>query len=251
MGFFNNWILSRAAKITAKNESIKANEIEKHRLARELSLLIKGQTLEKLNEFIDIKIEEFQKTPCHINEGDTAILNIYNLGRSGNNGWDGGPYSLLQHIPIEERTRPVIVKITKLYVDRSLSSDLIDKFYDDYSEAILENALLTDSITKLYTRWINDHRPKGGMIGDQFGLYWTAHFDYDSSFKPKWGLNSNSFLPQGTPEFDETCSIWAEEILLDTESRKIDEEIKQLRSRRAQIQEKYHNIKLININSHA
>lgn len=245
MGIFNNWILSRAAKITAQNEANREAEYERQRTDRERTANLKKQIFSQLTEFIDSKAEEFKKTPCDLNEGDDAILNIYSLTKSGYNGWDGGPHSLLGNIPNSELTEPVVVKITSIGVDKSLALNLLDIFYEYHDFHFLEKAVESGSIVEVYTKWLNKTRGNTTTIGEVSGLYWNVHFENRTSFKPKWGLNSNSFLLKGTPEFDETHSVWSEEIAIEQERKRVAEDLDKLKNRKTQIQEKYHNIKYV------
>lgn len=220
MGIFNKWILAKAEKIKAKNEAIARSEREKlHKeyvVRRDLINSVKS----KLNSFIQDRAKEYDESfPCELQVGDRAIINYYSFRKSGNNGWDGGPGALLNNIPKEELTKPVIVKITKIYVDRSLADERIDKFINDSGEPALRNALEYQTLEKLYKNWCSKYR--SSIIGDIFGLYRTAHFEYDGSFKPNWGLNTDCFISDRYPEFQETFDIWQTELDLTAELAKI------------------------------
>lgn len=244
MGIFNNWILAKAEKITAKKKLLDAQDAERRKLAWQKTVDTKQKIFAQLNEYVQTQVEEFKKTPCDLKEGDEAILNIYCLGKDGYNGWDGGPNSLSGHMPEADRKNPIIIKVTSVVVDTSFANELIERFYTNHDTQVLETALENNMIVHYYTNWINNKRQSYRPIGDITGLYWTVNFDTDSSFKPKWGLNSNSFLAKGTPEFDLTLQIWSEEIELAKEQRRIQEELDTLTKRKKEIQEKYRNIKL-------
>lgn len=246
MGIFDKWILARAERIKSEKEALdRAAREREHRewnTRREISNTAKR----KLYEFIKKKAQEFDETvPCDLKVGDTAIINYYSLRKTGNNGWDGGPGSLLNNIPREEKTKPVLVKITKIYVDQSLADDLIDKFIENQEIENLIVGLQRGSLEKDYTNWISKRRGDRHQqaIGDLFGLYRTAHFDYEGSFKPKWGLNTDSFISDRFPEFHETFEVWQREINLRIEQVELEKQIAELNAKRKQIQEKYHNIR--------
>jgi hypothetical protein len=77
------------------------------------------------------------------------------------------------------------------------------------------------------------------------GLYKTAHFDYDGSFKPKWGLNINSFLKEGTPEYYKTYEMWAREIVINIQREEVNQKLKELNDEMKKIDEEYRGIKYV------
>ena len=247
MGIFDKLILARAEKIKAKQEATaKAERDRQHReytARRELRNAVKT----KLYALLQRKSKEYEENvPCELEVGDRAIINYYSLRRTGNNGWDGGPGSLLNNIPVEEKTKPVIVKITKIYVDPSLADDILDRFMDQMDEDSLRINLEKDSIEKFYIAWLNRTRGTKSIIGNLFGHYRTAHFDYDGSFKPKWGLNVDSFISDRFQEFQETFDVWQQELELTLENRRIQEQIDELNAKKKIIMEKYHKIHYAN-----
>jgi hypothetical protein len=167
-------------------------------------------------------------------------MNNYSIGREGRNGWDGGVRSLLEHIPQEERTKPVTVKITKLYVDFSLSYEYVDGFFNEFNESFLYRNITVETVKQLFIQWrrnvTNDVSSKKVYTDRELiGLYKTAHFDYDGSFKPKWGLNIDSFIKEGTPEYDRTYEIWAREIDINIKREELNQKLKELDDDKKQI----------------
>jgi len=239
MGIFDNWILKRSEKIKAKQKAIKDEEHRQYVEQLEVSRKINQEARDFLNKLVSKKAEEFSKQPCHIEAGQTAILNIYSLGRNGNNGWDGGPRSLINNLK-QKPSKPVTVKITSVYVDTSLADERIDGFLDNYSTELIQRYLKEGVLERTYINWL-DQRSKN--LGDLFGLYKTAHFDTDDEFKPRWGLNVDSFLSEGSKEYEETYQIWAQEIELYTNREMIDLRIKELEAEKRAIDEKYKGIK--------
>ena len=243
MGILDKWVLKRAKKIQAAE---KAKQEEQQRIYSEdmeLRGKIRTEARETLQNFISEKSQEFEKTPCHIEVGQTAILNIYSIGRDGNNGWDGGPRSLLNNLKTKIK-EPVTVKITKIYVDRSLAEEIMDKYIDNQSYERLQQLLLMKKLQDDYQTWIGIRRK--GSLGDNYGLYRTAHFDTDDEFKPKWGLNTDSFLSYGSEEYRETYGVWAQEIDLRRNKELLDLRIKKLEQEKREIDEKYKGIKYRN-----
>lgn len=237
MGIFNKWILAKAERIKAKNEAIARSEREQlHKeyvIRRDLINSVKS----KLTAFIQTKIKEYDETfPCELKVGDRAIINYYSFRRSGDNGWDGGPGALLNNIPKEELTKPIVVKITKIYVDASLADERIDSFINDSILWMLRSSLENQTLEKIYSTWCSKYR--ASIIEDIFGLYRTAHFEYDGSFKPTWGLNTNSFISDRYPEFQETFDLWQTEIDLTAELAKINSAKAEVKSRIAILQAK-------------
>lgn len=243
MGILDKWVLKRAEKIKSDE---KAKQEEQERLYTERmehSRKIRKEVKETLEKLIDEKAKELEKTPCHIEVGQTAILNIYSIGRDSNNGWDGGPRSLLNNLKTKIK-EPVTVKITKIYVDRSLAEEIMDKYIDNQSYERLQQLLLMKKLQDDYQTWIGIRRK--GSLGDNYGLYRTALFDTDDEFKPKWGLNTDSFLPYGSKEYQETYNVWAQEIDLHRNKELLDLRIKELEQEKREIDEKYKGIKYRN-----
>jgi predicted transcriptional regulator len=205
---------------------------------------IRNEANEILRKFIVEKAKELEKKPCHIEVGQTAILNIYSIGRNGNNGWDGGPRSLLHNIKSKIK-EPVTVKITDIYVDESLAGEIMDKYLENHSQERLEQLLKREALVGDYQVWL-EIRKKNQSLGNEYGLYRTALFDTDDEFKPKWGLNTDSFLPYGSKEYQETHNVWAQEIDLYRKKEMVDLKIKELEQQKRDIDEKYKGIKYIN-----
>jgi hypothetical protein len=80
---------------------------------------------------------------------------------------------------------------------------------------------------------------------DNFGLYKTAHFDYEGSFKPKWGLNVDSFLKEGTPEFYKTFELWSREIEINQKKKALKQDLADLETEMKRIDEEHRNIKYV------
>ena len=240
MGIFDNWILKRSEKIKDKQKAIKDEEHRQYVEEIEAGRKINQEARDILNKLVSEKEDEFNKQPCHIEVGQTAILNIYSLGRRGDNGWDGGPRSLINNLK-QKPSKPVTVKITSIYTDTSLAQELIDRFLNYYSTELIQGYLREEVLERTYINWLN--RRSLGSLGDLFGLYKTAHFDTDDEFKPRWGLNVDSFLPEGSNEYEETYQVWAQEIELYTNREMIDLRIKELEAEKRAIDEKYKGIK--------
>lgn len=241
MGILDKWVLKRAEKIKSAE---KAKQEEQERLYTERmehSRKIRKEVKETLEKLIDEKAKELENTPCHIEVGQTAILNIYSIGREGNNGWDGGPRSLLHNLKSKIK-EPVTVKITDIYVDESLAGEIMDKYLENHSQERLEELLKREDLVKHYQVWLGI-RKKSQSLGNEYGLYRTALFDTDDEFKPKWGLNTDSFLPYGSKEYQETYNVWAQEIDLYRNKEMINLKIKELEQQKRDIDEKYKGIK--------
>lgn len=241
--FIDNWILHRAEKLqkaVAEKEAAKKEAREKKYKEDQLKVL-RYRIYEELDKFAKIKETE----PCHIEVGDRVIINYFSIGREGRNGWDGGPGSLLNNIPEEERTAPVTVTITKIYVDKSLAHERVDKFFDNHNvDWLLWNQKATlENIWGMFLSW--QKRMPLYKFADNFGLYKTAHFDYEGSFKPKWGLNVDSFLKEGTPEFYKTFDLWSREIEINQKKKSLNRELADLEAEMRKIDEEHRNIKYV------
>jgi hypothetical protein len=250
MNIINKWILNRAEKIKKSQDEIEKQELKTKQdynlVLKSYKNLLKSSIKEMINDFA----KEYESNPEHIEVGDGAIMNYFSIGREGRNGWDGGVSSLLNHIPQQERTKPVTVKITKLYVDHSLSDEYIDRFFVNHSDEWLHKNITVESVKKFFIQWrrtiTNDVSSKKVYTDRELiGLYKTAHFDYDGSFKPKWGLNINSFLKEGTPEYYKTYEMWAREIVINIQREEVNQKLKELNDEMKKIDEEYRGIKYV------
>lgn len=244
MGILDKWILKRAEKIQAAEKAKIDEESKKAKDKWEAYRKLKKDASEAIMELINEKAAEMEKAPCHIEIGQTAILNIYSLGRNGNNGWDGGPRSLLNNL--KSVKEPVTVKITEIYVDTSLADVIMSKYLDNHSEERLRQLTERGAIKSDYQVWLGARNRSDNKLGDTYGLYRTAHFDTDDEFKPKWGLNVDSFLPFGSAEYQEAYNVWAQEIDLYRNREMIDLKIKELEQQKREIDEKYKGLKYAN-----
>lgn len=242
MGLLDKWALKRVEKI-------------KQREAEELKIRLANQANYKAHrDCIDIEIrtqiqvvmDEYEKEKEHIKVGDRAIMNYFSIKYPGRNSWDGGISSLLNNIPQEERTAPVTVIITKIYVDISWSNELIDKFFENHSVQGLYENVKIGRAWYFYLNWLKNIRNKNGLSTPELlGLYKTAHFNYEGSFKPKWGLNIYSFHPEGTPEYEKTYQLWVREIEINMKRAELNAKMKELNDEMKQIDEEYRGIKVI------
>lgn len=251
MSLINKWILNRAEKIKKKQELIEKEKTEKRQERYNLLKEHKTKLRVEIEKNLHEESNKYNEEPTHINVEDDAILNIYSMGREGYNGWDGGVGSLLSNIPKEEETKPVTLKITKIYVDHSLSNEIIDNFFDNHSDEWLYEKITVDNVFKFFVNWrtvkLNDVSTK--KLYDKrkiLGLYKTAHFEYDGSFKPKWGLNIDCFLKKGTPEYDRTYVIWEKEIDIKKKLQDANDLKKALELEKRKIEEEYRGYKYLN-----
>lgn len=242
MSFLDKWALKRVDKINQREaEELRvkqewATKYESHR--RCIDMEIRNQ--------IQFIMEDYEKVPEHIKIGDRAIMNYYSIKYPGRNGWDGGVTSLLTHTPQEERTTPVTVIITKIYVDTSWSNELIDRFFENHGDQWLYENVKLERAWDFYLSWLKRKRNAEGLnTYELLGLYKTAEFNYDGSFKPKWGLNIYSFHPEGTPEYQKTYELWAREIEINIKRSELNAKMKELNDEMKQIDEEYRGIKII------
>jgi hypothetical protein len=242
MGIFDKWALKRVEKI--KQKEIEAQQkIEKnnanHKVHRDVIDMV-------IRNYIQELIEVHEKEPVHIKVGDRAIMNYYSIKYPARNGWDGGVSSLLNNIPQEERTAPVTVIITRIYVDTSYADELIDRFFQNHANEWLYHNVKIERALDFYLSWLKRTRLNhcGSDSIKLAGLYKTATFNYEGSFQPKWGLNVFSFHPEGTPEYTKTYELWAKEIEINLKRAELNAKLKQLNDEMKQIDEEYKGIKV-------
>jgi len=239
MDILDKWILAKAKRIEAAKK-------EKEDQVRKETERIK-ESLKSIKEILKRRIaklaKEFSETECHLSPGDKAILNVYHLGKNKINGWDGGPSSLLKNIPDNELTKPVIVTITEIYTDLSLAEERIDKFIDSLdSNDINIISKKDESAISAYEDFARK-RHYDQTTGELYGIYRTAYFEYDGSFKPKWGLGVYSFLKEGTAEYNKTNHIWKKELKLNSKISELSKQLKELDKEREKIKEELFNHK--------
>jgi hypothetical protein len=128
-------------------------------------------------------------------------------------------------------------KIDKIYVDTSLAYEKIDRFFNSYSW----ESLTTENVWTVYKNHLR--KDSGESIWDIYGIYKTAQFMYDGSFQPKWGLNVNSFLKEGTPEYDKTFELWSREIEINQKKELLRNELNILEAEMKKVDEEYRDIK--------
>lgn len=234
--------------IKAKIERTKKIEEEKRKLdAVEFNKMYAWrQSIKKLlNEQIESEEDSFRKLfPEPFGVGDVLILNRYSIDYDSSNGWDSGGLGLLSCIDRKEKKSPVIVKVTSVDVSYSFVSEMIERFInntesDDYLKHWVDNNLLI----KRFKNWyINYSRL---TIPNHFGLYWDIKFETNITFKPKWGLNSNSFHLLYSDAGKLTESLWIEESSIEEEIRELENKRKALETRKRKIDEEYRGYKYV------
>lgn len=236
MGLFDKYILKRAAKINAaKEEALKKENEYRQEQARLRSELIRSAR-QQIEVGLNAAINEFTKTACDISIGDRVVLNYYSFGKDGYNGWDAGPRSVLHHI---EPTGPVFAKVTGVEVSTSLTSELIDRWIDNCDASSFRSTVERGIAFSDFLRKTSQNRHNTQRLGNEIGLYWDVFFELEGyDFRPRWGLNSKSFLKQGTEEFEKTFRLWTDEINAKNmiaektkQLREIEEEIRTLKNK--------------------
>jgi hypothetical protein len=228
MSLLDKWILSRAKKIEAKKKALYESETKKRKTISDSMKLVKEILIRRINK----EAKELADIETHINIGDKAILNVYSLGgKNGSNGWDGGTSSLIKNIPKEELNEPVTVEISEIYVDTSLAEERVGRFVDNLDNDLLLLIMNDEKLVfEKYTSWLINRTGS-----DDYGLYKTAYFKYDGTFQPKWGLNIDSFLKEGTTEYKKTYSLWKRELALNSKIEKLKDQLKKLDAEREKI----------------
>lgn len=239
MGLLEKWILKRAADITAKNEKARQADHAAQVKRWETQQALNSRVRDILRSYIEPKIATMENQDCHIFEGDTAVLNVYELVHKCNNGWDGGPRSYLNHCGEDDKSKPVLCRIEKIYVDTSFFDDLVDKFLENTSVPLDADDMRVLNLFHDFLR----RRPTLSNIFSKYGLYRTAKFSpLSSGFKPSWGLNVGSFLNVNTPEGKETINVWEREAALETARVDLNKALKEIEIEKREISAKYRNI---------
>ena len=232
MNFIDRLIVNRANSIKQKEERRKAGLKEKEQKDKEARLeLLESDRLflRKCVDNINIELEKVieykmkEKEGLRIKAGDEAVVNIYNLAKDSRNGWDGGAGVYLDFIPKGSKLQGVKVKITEVYLDRSFTDELVDRFLNKYTTQELKKITYNGSMVWQGFCDFTNKRAEGSMFG-RFGFYWAAKFQTRIPFQPKWGLNINSFFVKGEKGYDETLEL----VKLEDKREKIQKEKDQI-----------------------
>lgn len=238
----DDWIVKRAKKLEMSKKIKEEAETKAFQEIRKKH----SECRQKVKDILYKKIAKLaiskQSEQCHIKAGDVAILNKYELGRNGNNNWDGGTQSLIQHIKDEDKTKPIKVTISNVYVSQSLAQDFVDRFLDNSAHDNLSMMPEKDIIIDQYSTWLNNRRENRTPIGDAWGLYHEASFVTNLSFQPNWGLNVDCFLSMESEEGAETYKMWKDELSIDNDIKNAKARLEELEKQRKMMHEKYYRI---------
>jgi hypothetical protein len=196
-------IIQWANRISKKRESKPKKEFDcdKHKDVLKSHLLEKLEVISnsyKLEELTDLKV------------GNVAILNYYNLKPNRLFGWEGGLKSIIDNS--RDFNEDIMVKITDVILDKSLVYNRVDIFIEkfDIKDMTLEN------VWNKFERWIEHINLNYLNINEdnKWGFYSAVYFDTNCPFKPKWSLNTNSFLKYGKREYDMTKELRKKDMMI-------------------------------------
>lgn len=182
---------------------------------------IDGYYLHKTDRRLDIKV------------GDTVIANRYALRKDSKNFWDGGANILISEggNVYYENPKPLLYKVTDIYVDSSYVEELIDKFLNAFSDDYLIESG-KDKIVDFYKFWLKNYRNNSRFdekknLTTFNGLYVGVKIQSDE-FQPKWGLNIFSFLNVESTHGLQTKNIWTKQYENNEKISKLKQEIKEI-----------------------
>jgi hypothetical protein len=167
-----------------------------------------------LYDYYDTEFEKwYDETKLPFNVGDNVIFDRYNI-QKGNNRWDcGASYFDVRNL------YPFDLKVTKVFGDKSLASELVCKFLENlpFDKYISKDGKIRKD--ELITRYIGYYStrpmPFGMNTDNMFGFYIGVSYEVlDETAKSKitpFTLNSNSFLKEGTKAYKETKRLWKAE----------------------------------------
>jgi len=144
--------------------------------------------------------------------GDEAVFNAFGLlgYRHDNNAWDGGAHAFLQHLHDDERLAGIKVKIKEVKLNTTYVEQRIDRFFEKVDRDTLEcKPMIWPTFVKMMCPSVQD------SMFDRFGFYWSATFESNARFKPKWELHVDAFIKKGTPGYDETIKIAESKVRLE------------------------------------
>lgn len=212
---------------------------------------IRNEAASILYDYYDTEFEKWYiLDKCPLKVGDIVILDKYNILK-GNNSWDGGAFI---HRTLD--MYPFDLEVTEVFGDKSLASEKVFKFldwimFDNFLNSkgdINKSALISH-----FKRYCYNHSNMFGMKTDNiFGFYFGIKYKVTNSDVniTIWGLNSNSFIKEGTPAYYTTYDLWKTETDLYYQTKKLNERKKELESQKENLykmiqleQKKYNNSK--------
>lgn len=237
-----NFILRKAKKIEEKRKSAQEKIVKENRERYE----IEKERSNKLKNILYKKLDDVESkmvpSSLYARKGDRVILNKYEMKFSScMNSWDGGPRCFLFSCGDEDRNRVIFALITRVYVDRSYSLEMIDRFVENSDTAALEKLSNTQA-EYMFAKYISKVNPDAA---ETLGMYFAAKFAPEAVFKPSWSLNLSSFLPLSCDEAKVTQEIWEEEVRIKSQLAILREDQRKLEERQREIDEMYKGIRII------
>jgi hypothetical protein len=191
-------------------------------------LEVRNKMTSILYNYYDTEFEKwYDQSKLPFNVGDIVIFDKYNI-QKGNNGWDfGASYFDVRNL------YPFDLKVTKVFGDKSLASELVYKFLNDitFDKFITKDGeIRKDELITRYRGYCSTRPIPFSMNNDNmFGFYISVSYEVlDETAKSKitpFPLNSNSFLKEGTKVYKETKRLWKSE----TDMYFKDEKLRELR----------------------
>lgn len=200
------FILAAAKRIEDKKLKVEKLKNKESTDINNLYKTYEDEAEKLIGEFIDSIKDNMNNSGCHLNPGDTAILNIYELDYACKNGWDSGPSAILKNISEDVRRKPLKVRITNVKISRSYYTDNLDRFFNKYYGPYIKKMIDNGELIEIFKDFMSDK-----LWSENYGLYWDVFFEpINFEFNPVWGLNSGSFLLEGTNGASITESYWIE-----------------------------------------
>jgi hypothetical protein len=242
---FEKWILKRAKKIEAKKKIIQAAAAKVYTANYERKKLVETEAKKILYHFVDEIASKMVPDPRAVKEGDRAILNIYQMiFDSLPDSWDGGAGVLQTHTPEDQKKVPMFVTIKKISVEKSQVRDRIDNFLSNTMSDALNTMINTSTVLENFRKTYTG-RSASNEYHENLGMYFSATFDTETTFKPTWTLNIGSFLKEGTEEANITAKIWKEELDLKKELTELNKRKEELNKRKIEIDERHRGIRIV------
>lgn len=212
---------------------------------------IRNQAASILYDYYDTEFERWYiLDKCPLKVGNIVILDKYNI-LNGNNGWDGGA-SIQRTVDMY----PFDLEVTEVFGDKSLAYEKVSKFLDWnlFDNFLNSNGDINKSaLISQFVNYCERHKNMFSMKVDNiFGFYFGIKYKVINSDVniTMWGLNSNSFIKEGTPAYYTTYDLWKTETDLYYQTKKLNERKRELESQKENLykmiqseQKKYNNSK--------
>jgi hypothetical protein len=201
---------------------------------------LKNLVTTTLTEYRDKKLEEwkFMNRP-ELYKGMVVLIDVFNI-RKGSNSWDGGGLLPMDVPRTSFVIKPFKVSVECVTANVSLSTDLIDRFWNNWSGT---NGMDSSTIISDFERFLSSVSNVYGMkLNNRYGFYYSVNFRDTESGKAYWDRCENSFISDGWM-FDKVFTLWNMKYEASLKYEELDAKLKEVKNDMERIGEEILSIK--------